>query len=119
MQMEPATIFDLVGTVGFPSALVAFFVWIGWKREMRLADRVTHLEETQRDELLSTVRNNTEAITALKTCIKGVKEDAKVTRDNVVKLTENLDNRPCAAAQDKIQKAIAELAKAQKDDNAQ
>jgi hypothetical protein len=39
---------SLVAQVGLPTALVCFFVWIGWLREVRTLDRIAKLENDDR-----------------------------------------------------------------------
>lgn len=71
----------LVTDFGFPIALVLFFVWNSWKREERIANRVTQLETFVQTELLDI---NKQAVLAI------ADNTAALNR-----LVGALENRPC------------------------
>lgn len=71
----------LITDFGFPIALVLFFVWNSWKREERIANRVTQLEDFLQNKLLEI---DERGITAV------VDNTAALNR-----LVGALENRPC------------------------
>jgi hypothetical protein len=77
----PDWIHTLITDFGFPIALVMFFVWNSWKREERLANRITDLEKFQQEKLLEIAQQCAEAI---------VDNTAALNR-----LIKALEDRPC------------------------
>lgn len=53
-----------VQTVGLPVALTIFFVWHGHSEKKRLADRLTHVEDLQRNQLVGLVEKVERALVA-------------------------------------------------------
>jgi len=56
------TILEVLREFGILVALVVFFTWQGWKREARLNDRITALEEDYTSTLKELVASCTEVI---------------------------------------------------------
>jgi len=75
------TIIQLITQIGLPSALVLFFVYIGWKREERMTVRQNELEDFVRKDLADQLRKSTESQSA----------NTAVLQD----LSDALRQRPC------------------------
>lgn len=75
-QVDPASVFSTVAENGLMASLVIFFVWVSWKREARLAERICQLEDYQRSELSRMIGENRDAINALshKECVQPKKQ---------------------------------------------
>ena len=58
------TVVDILREFGILVALVLFFTWQGWKRETRLNDRITVLEEDYTSTLKELIASCTEVIAA-------------------------------------------------------
>jgi hypothetical protein len=58
------TVVDILREFGILVALVLFFTWQGWKRETRLNDRITVLEEDYTSTLKELIASCTEVISA-------------------------------------------------------
>ena len=72
---------QIVTQIGWPAGLVVFFVWLSWKREERLANRL--------DEVENYVRDHQAAI---------VEESIRAQKDNttaLLTLSKSLNERPC------------------------
>jgi hypothetical protein len=71
----------VITDVGLLSALVLFFTWTAWKREERLAVRITALETFVQNDLLE----------CTKTCVETITDNTRA----VGELIECLNQRPC------------------------
>jgi hypothetical protein len=78
---------DMVKELGLMVALVVFFTWQGWKRETRLNNRLSALE----DDYTSTLKE------LVSSCTKVISENTAVMR----RLEENLDISARRRAADK------------------
>lgn len=80
-QVEIGSVAKLVTDIGIMASLVLFFTWTAWKREERLANRITALETFAQTDLINVGAASTEAI-----------------RDNtkaILELSNVLHMRPC------------------------
>jgi len=69
---------DILRDFGFPVVLVIFFVWNSWKREERIAKRVTDLEVFVQDRLLLIVEKSTTAVVDNTAALHGLIEALRV-----------------------------------------
>lgn len=87
---------QLAAQVGLMGALVIFFVWSGWKREDRLAQRIQQLEAFVEDKLMNVIDRSTKAL-----------------QDNTVALKEVLrtiqSGGPCAMNSQHAEQEVANL----------
>lgn len=67
---------SIITEFGFPTALVAFFVWHNFKREQRVDERMALMQDFQQDKLLTmeargvqTIADNTQALKSLSNAI--------------------------------------------------
>ena len=79
---------DIAREIGVLAALAGFFTWQSWRREERLANRVTQLEEFIEIKLLEVIENS----------LKHIAENTDTMRtcsQNMATFIEKLGNRPC------------------------
>ncbi len=60
--MDMTYLWPLLKQYGPLAIVVAFFFWQNWLRELRMSDRITRLEDEQRDVLLPLVERCTDVI---------------------------------------------------------
>jgi hypothetical protein len=63
---------ELLKNVGPLAAIIIFFVWRDWQREILQAKRTEKLEEYQRETLRSLVEKSTMALTQSSECLKWI-----------------------------------------------
>ena len=61
--MDMTYLWPLLKQYGPLAIVVAFFFWQNWLRELRMSDRITKLEDEQREVLLPLVEHCTDVIT--------------------------------------------------------
>jgi hypothetical protein len=61
--MDMSNLLVLLKQYGPLALVVAYFLWQNWLRELRMSDRITKLEDEQRDVLLPMVERSTDVIT--------------------------------------------------------
>ena len=61
--MDASYLLMLLKQYGPLAVVVAYFLWQGWLRELRMSDRITKLEDEQRNVLLPMVERCTDVIT--------------------------------------------------------
>jgi hypothetical protein len=79
---------DIAREIGVLAALAGFFTWQSWRREERLANRVTQLEVFIETKLMEIIEKSMEHIS----------ENADVMRNcsvTMAKFCERLSTRPC------------------------
>jgi hypothetical protein len=62
----------MVKQLGPLAAVVVFFIWRDWQRELQLSKRVESLEEYQRTILCDLVEKSTSALVQCSECLKWV-----------------------------------------------
>jgi hypothetical protein len=63
---------EILKNVGPLVAIIIFFVWRDWQRELRLSQRVEKLEEYQREALKELVEKATMALVQSSECLKWI-----------------------------------------------
>ncbi|MCK9570347.1 hypothetical protein M0R72_15480 [Candidatus Pacearchaeota archaeon] len=69
MELE---LLNLAKTFGPSAAIILFFVWRDFKREVSLTSRIVTLEAEQKDVLKQLVEKSTVALTQSSECIKWI-----------------------------------------------
>lgn len=71
-QVTPLVWSTLLSQYGPLIGVVLFFIWRDWKREDRLSDRISSLEDYQKETLAELVSQSTVALTHSADCMKWV-----------------------------------------------
>jgi len=71
-QAEPLIWSHLLSQYGPLIGVVLFFIWRDWKREDKLSERITSLEDYQKETLSELVEKSTIALTHSADCMKWV-----------------------------------------------
>jgi len=74
---DPQAITTLMQNFGTPTAIVGFFLWWAYKREMRLLERIEKLDEFQKNEMAGLIRETTAALTEFAATIRSHFEEPK------------------------------------------
>lgn len=76
---------EILREFGVMVALVVFFTWQGWKRETRLNDRISALEEDYTSTLKELVTDCTEVISANTSVMKRLERQFGTSSDHLEK----------------------------------
>jgi len=71
-QIDPLLWSSLLSQYGPLIGVVLFFIWRDWKREDKLSERLTSLEDYQKETLADLVEKSTIALTHSADCMKWV-----------------------------------------------
>lgn len=71
-QVDPILWSSLLSQYGPLIGVVLFFIWRDWKREDKLSERITSLEDYQKETLADLVEKSTIALTHSADCMKWV-----------------------------------------------
>jgi len=87
------TITDFLTVFGLPTALVLFFVYVGYCREQVMSNRINDLEHFGRDTLLTALRESTEAhvksVEVQKECVTVIRQNNEVMRRLELQLAQS------------------------------
>ena len=89
MLAEAFDLGGLIGQVGLPVTLVAFFVWNSARREERMAREFNALQRYVRDELMALARSHAEVIE--RNC--AVMESVSTAVSNISEVLRDLERR--------------------------
>jgi hypothetical protein len=71
-QLETQLWTDILSQYGPLVSVVLFFIWRDWKREVSLSERISTLEDYQKETLADLVTHSTVALTHSADCMKWV-----------------------------------------------
>lgn len=86
---------NLIANIGFPAALVVFFVIWSQRRENLLADRLNGLEAEYRENLLTRIRDNDKVILQHTNIMCDLVEAVRESNRQVSVLLIRMGERPC------------------------
>lgn len=90
---------EVIAQLGLQGGLIVFFVWVSWKREQGLTDRVTdcenalrEMEETHKMELISLIKDSTTVMKENHRVIVDLSNHIRAMCDSSAKVLQSL---PC------------------------
>jgi hypothetical protein len=94
--MESFPWMDMVKQLGPLAAVVVFFIWRDWQREICLSLRVEKLEEYHRETLKDLVEKSTSALIQCSECLKWIGHVV----DHLVRVCPRMVGKDCEKPED-------------------